>query len=37
MRWLGRLVSWVLFFGVLFTGFFVYRTRWPEAFAQGAR
>ncbi|HEY7115933.1 MAG TPA: cytochrome c oxidase subunit 3 family protein [Tepidisphaeraceae bacterium] len=26
----------VLFFGVLFTGFFVYRVRWPEAFAQGA-
>jgi len=27
----------VLFFGVLFTSFFVYRTRWPEAFAQGAK
>src|SRR5205823_14579763 len=31
------LATEVLFFGVLFTGFFVYRTRWPEAFAQGAR
>lgn len=31
------LATEVLFFGVLFTGFFVYRTRWPEPFAQGAR
>ena len=31
------LATEVLFFGVLFTGFFVYRTRWPEDFAQGAK
>ena len=31
------LATEVLFFGVLFTGFFVYRTRWPEAFKEGAR
>lgn len=31
------LATEVLFFGVLFTGFFVYRTRWPHAFAEGAR
>ena len=30
------LATEVLFFGVLFTGFFVYRTRWPEAFREGA-
>ncbi|HEY7089253.1 MAG TPA: cytochrome c oxidase subunit 3 family protein [Tepidisphaeraceae bacterium] len=31
------LASEVLFFGVLFLGFFVYRTRWPEAFVHGSR
>jgi len=30
------LATEVLFFGVLFTGFFVYRTRWPDAFKEGA-
>jgi cytochrome c oxidase subunit 3 len=30
------LATEVLFFGVLFTAFFVYRTRWPEAFKEGA-
>src|SRR4051794_24806597 len=31
------LATEVLFFGALFLGFFVYRTRWPEAFAHGAK
>src|SRR4051794_16206314 len=31
------LATEVLFFGVLFTGFFVYRTRWPGDFAEGAQ
>jgi cytochrome c oxidase subunit 3 len=30
------LATEVLFFGVLFTGFFVYRTRWPDEFKEGA-
>ena len=29
------LATEVLFFGVLFLGFYVYRTRWPDAFARG--
>jgi cytochrome c oxidase subunit 3 len=31
------LATEVLFFGVLFLGFYAYRTRWHEAFAHGAR
>jgi cytochrome c oxidase subunit 3 len=30
------LATEVLFFGVLFTSFFVYRVRWPEEFREGA-
>jgi cytochrome c oxidase subunit 3 len=30
------LATEVLFFGVLFTGFFVYRVRWPDEFREGA-
>jgi cytochrome c oxidase subunit 3 len=31
------LATEVLFFGVLFTGFYMYRMRWPDAFADGAK
>jgi cytochrome c oxidase subunit 3 len=31
------LATEVLFFGVLFTGFYIYRMRWPSAFADGAK